>query len=78
VTLATWLHTRVYRGTHQLTNHDNNLFGEPTHPNSFGYNAQGAVSDRAGKAYSYGESLLIVFDPVTFRELNFNYSLSIK
>jgi hypothetical protein len=68
----------IYRGTHQLTNHDNNLFGEPTHANSFGFNAQGKVSDRAGTAYTYGESVLIVFDPVTLSELNFNYNLSIK
>jgi hypothetical protein len=68
----------IYRGTHQLTNHDNNLFGEPTRTNSFGFNAQGTLSDRAGKSYVYGEALLVVFDPVTLRELNANYTLSIK
>jgi hypothetical protein len=68
----------IYRGTHQLTNHDNNLFGEPGRQNSFGWNAQGTVFDRLGKKYSYGESLLIVFDTDTGRELSFKYSLAIK
>ena len=68
----------IYRGTHQLTNHDNNLFGEPTRTNAFGWNAQGTVFDRAGQKYSYRESFLGVADPVRQRDHHFSYSLSIK
>ena len=68
----------IYRGTHQLTNHDNNLFGEPTRTNAFGWNAQGTVFDRAGQKYSYRESFLGVAVPVRQRDHHFSYSLSIK
>jgi hypothetical protein len=68
----------IYRGTHQLTNHDNNLFFDPTRTDAFGYNGQGTVFDRAGKRYSYREALLAVFVPDPFRELNFSYTLTIK
>jgi hypothetical protein len=68
----------IYRGTHQLTNHDNNLFFDPGRINAFGWNAQGTVFDRAGQKYSYLESFLGVIDPDRQRDLHFRYSLSIK
>jgi hypothetical protein len=68
----------IYRGTHQLTNHDNNLFFEPGRINSFGWNAHGKVFDRAGAKYSYLESFLGVIDPDRQRDLNFRYKLAIK
>jgi hypothetical protein len=54
----------IYKGTHTLTNHDNNLFFEPGRTNAFGFNAVGKVSDRTGKAYSYRESFLAAITPV--------------
>ncbi len=68
----------IYRGTHQLTNHDNNLFFEPGRTNAFGWNAQGKVLDRAGKSYGYRESFLAVIVPDPFRILNEKYTLTIK
>ena len=68
----------IYRGTHKLSNHDNNLFFEPGRTNAFGWNAQGTVFDRAGKQYAYRESFLGVFVPDPFRELNFRYNLTIQ
>jgi hypothetical protein len=68
----------IYRGTHQLTNHDNNLFFDPGRINAFGWNAHGTVFDRAGQKYSYRESFLGVLDPKRERDLHFRYSLSIK
>jgi hypothetical protein len=68
----------IYRGTHQLTNHDNNLFFDPGRIDAFGWNAQGTVFDRAGKEYSYLESFLGVADPDRQRDLHFSYRLSIK
>jgi hypothetical protein len=68
----------IYRGTHKLTNHDNNLFFEPGRTNAFGYNGQGTVFDRGGVKFSYRESLLAVLVPDPFQELNFHYTLSIK
>lgn len=68
----------IYRGTHRLTNHDNNLFFEPGRTNAFGYNGQGTVFDRTGKKYSYKESFLAVLLPDPFIERNFRYNLSIK
>ena len=67
----------IYKGTHVLKNHDNNLFFDPTHTNAFGYTGQGTVFDPAGTKFSYYESLLAVIDPVLFRELNAKYTLSI-
>jgi hypothetical protein len=68
----------IYRGTHKLTNHDNNLFFEPGRTDAFGWNAQGTVFDRAGQQYSYRESFLAVLVPDPFRELNSRYKLVIK
>jgi hypothetical protein len=68
----------IYRGTHQLHNHDNNLFFEPGPTDAFGWNGQGKVFDRGGKQYSYRESLLGVFVPDPFEVLNFRYNLAIK
>jgi hypothetical protein len=68
----------IYRGTHKLTNHDNNLFFEPGRTNAFGYNGQGTVFDRAGRSYAYRESLLAVLNPEPFIERNVRYVLSIK
>jgi hypothetical protein len=68
----------IYRGTHKLTNHDNDLFFDPGRTNAFGYNGQGTVFDRAGKRYSYKESFLAVLLPDPFLERNFRYNLSIK
>jgi hypothetical protein len=68
----------IYRGTHELKNHDNNLFFDPTHTDAFGFTGQGTVFDRAGAQFSYYESLLAVIDPVQFRELNAKYTLTFK
>lgn len=68
----------IYRGTHHLTNHDNNLFFEPGRTNSFGFNGEGKLSDRTGKRFSYRESLLVVVAPEPFRVFNERYTLVIK
>ena len=70
----------IYRGTHQLRNHDNNLFGAPSPTNSYGWRAVGTVLDRAGKKYHYQESSSTVVDwgsdpPRFIRDI---YKLSIK
>jgi hypothetical protein len=67
----------IYRGTHQLLNHDNNLTFDPSHTDAFGWNGHGTVYDRAGKAYRYHESSLTVVDTDPFRVVRQNYSLSI-
>ena len=68
----------IYRGTHRLTNHDNNLFFEPGRTNAFGWTGEGSVLNRAGKKFSYRESLLatIATDPVVVR--NERYTLVIR
>jgi hypothetical protein len=68
----------IYRGMHHLRNHDNNLFFDPSRNNSFGWNAQGKVFDRAGVQHSYKESLQVVADPEPFRIVHENYRLSIR
>jgi hypothetical protein len=68
----------IYRGMHHLRNHDNNLFFDPSRTNSFGWNAQGKVFDRAGVKHSYKESLQVVVDPEPFRVVHENYKLSIR
>jgi len=70
----------IYRGTHQIRNHDNNLFGFPSPTNSFGWRAEGTVFDRAGQRYHYQESESVVADwgsdpPRIIRDV---YQLSIK
>jgi hypothetical protein len=70
----------IYRGTHQLRNHDNNLFGFPSPTNAFGWRGEGTVFDRAGKKYHYQESFFAVIDwgsdpPRVIRD---DYQLSIK
>jgi hypothetical protein len=70
----------IYRGTHQLLNHDNNLFGDPSPTNAFGWRGQGTVLDRADKKYHYQESFFVVVDwgsdpPRFIRE---DYQLSIR
>jgi hypothetical protein len=68
----------IYRGTHQLFNHDNNLFFDPTRTNSFGWHATGKVFDRSGRKYQYLESLSAVVDPDPFRIIRERYKLSIR
>lgn len=70
----------IYRGTHQLRNHDNNLFGDPSPTNTYGWRAVGTVWDRAGKKYHYQESSSTVVDwgsdpPRFIRDI---YKLSIR
>lgn len=70
----------IYRGTHRLRNHDNNLFGFPSPTNVFGWRGEGTVFDRAGERYHYRESFIAVIDwgsdpPRVIRE---DYRLSIK
>jgi hypothetical protein len=78
----------IYKGTHSLTNHDNNLFFELGRTNAFGFNGQGIVFDQAGKKFSYRESFLAAITPtltgnpppndIIGVERNARYSLSIK
>jgi hypothetical protein len=68
----------IYRGMHQLLNHDNNLFGDPTRTNAFGWNAEGTVFDPAGGRHAYRESFLTVWDPETQRFIRESYVLSIR
>jgi len=70
----------IYRGTHQLRNHDNNLFGFPSPTNAFGWKGQGTVFDRDGRQHHYRESFFAVIDwgsdpPRVIREV---YQLSVK
>jgi hypothetical protein len=68
----------IYRGTHQLLNHDNNLVFDPSRTNAFGWSAHGTVFDRAGNRHQYRESSLTVADPDPFRIVREDYSLSIR
>lgn len=68
----------IYRGTHQLLNHDNNLLFDPGRTNVYGWSAHGTVFDRAGVAHQYHESSLTVVDPNPPRTVRENYSLSIR
>lgn len=68
----------LYRGTHHFILHDNNLLGEPTRVNAFGYNAEGTVFDQAGEKHAYRESLAFVWDPRTGRVIHDRPVLSIK
>jgi hypothetical protein len=52
----------IYRGTHRLRNHDNNLFGFPSPTNAFGWRGVGTVYDRAGQRHHYLESFFAVID----------------
>lgn len=70
----------IYRGTHQLRNHDNNLFGDPSPTNSFGWRATGTVFDRAGERHHYQESFFAVINwgSVPPRVIRDSYRLSIR
>jgi hypothetical protein len=68
----------IYRGTHQLLNHDNNQFFDPTRTDAFGWHAQGIVYDRAGGKHAYQESESAVVDPNPFRIIRDDYQLSIR
>jgi hypothetical protein len=68
----------IYRGVHQLLNHDNDFFGDPTRTNAFGWDAEGTVFDPAGGRHAYRESLFIVIDPKTLRVNRESYVLSIR
>jgi hypothetical protein len=76
----------LYKGTHTLTNHDNDVFFEPGRTNAFGWIGQGSVVDRAGRGYRYSESFQAAITPVPAPppedvigiERNVRYSLSIR
>ncbi len=68
----------IYRGTHHFRSHDNDLFGDPTRANAFGFTAEGTVFDRAGGKHAYRESLVFVWDPRTGRVIRESPVLSIK
>jgi hypothetical protein len=76
----------IYKGTHTLTNHDNDLFFELGRTNAFGWMGQGSVVDRAGRGYRYNESFQASITPVPAPppenvigvERNVRYSLSIR
>jgi hypothetical protein len=68
----------LYRGTHHLILHDNNLFGDPTRANAVGVSAVGTVFDQAGEKYAYRESFTFVWDPRTGRVMHEKFVLSIK
>jgi hypothetical protein len=68
----------IYRGTHHIVYHDNNLEGDPTHTNAFGFQAEGTLFDPEGGRHAYRESLQVVADPRTGRVIHESYVLSIK
>jgi hypothetical protein len=68
----------IYRGMHRLLNHDNDLFGDPTRTNPFGWNAEGTVFDPAGGRHAYREAFFTVWDPETQRFIRESYVLSIR
>jgi hypothetical protein len=68
----------IYKGTHVLSNHDNNLFFEPGRTDAFGYTGIGTVLDRSGRQYAYRESQLAVLVPDPFKELTSRYTLTFK
>lgn len=68
----------LYRGTHRFRGQDNNLFFDPSHTNSWGWNAQGKVYDRAGDRFHYNEHSRFVIDPDPFRILHVSDVISVK
>lgn len=68
----------IYRGTHRLTNHDNNLFFEPGRTNAFGWNGEGTMFNRAGKRFSYRESLMVTVATDPPRLIHERYILAIR
>jgi len=68
----------IYRGTHHILNHDNDVFGDPTRTNPFGFHAEGTLFDRAGGKHAYRELFFAVFDPRTGQVHHERLLLSIK